>query len=111
MLLATPYRVTRSQRVRFLPRMSVTSSGFAGNCGECKARKKKRQIKHDPNHLATKGGEAGEESGEELEGRMENEGLVEGDQGYSRTSVSVELSSGTLRFYADSPEMSGQFRN
>lgn len=25
--------------------------------------------------------------------------------------VSVELSSGTLRFYADSPEMSGQFRN
>jgi len=72
-LLAAPYRVTRSQRVRFLPRMSVTSSGFAGNCGECKARKKKRQIKHDPDHLAAKGEEAGENR-EELEGRMENEG-------------------------------------
>ena len=49
-LLAASYRVTRSQRVRFLPRMPVTSSGFVGNCGKCRARKK-RQIKH-PNHLA-----------------------------------------------------------
>lgn len=73
-LLAAPYRVTRSQRVRFLPRMSVTSSGFAGNCGECKARKKKkkkRQIKHDPDHLAAKGDGKRERNREELEGRTE----------------------------------------
>lgn len=40
----------------------------------------------------------------------EREGMSRGPR-VSRAGVSVELSSGTLRFYADSPEMSGQFRN
>lgn len=45
------------------------------------AEKKKRQIKHDPDHLAAKGEKAGENR-EELEGRMENEGWSRETKGY-----------------------------
>lgn len=46
--------------------------------------------------------------GRRMKGRWED---ARGGGEGSGTGVSVELSSGTLRFYADSPETSGQFRN
>ena len=52
-------------------------------------------------------GSKGEKGNREMGGRAMNGGWMEGPA----RAVSVELSSGTLRFYADSPETSRQFRN
>jgi len=91
----------------------ATPGGFVGELR--KVQRKNWQIKHDPNHLAA-------ERPRKRQRKRENRAVERWKTGEEiarararrrdvGSGVLVELSSGTLRFYADSPEMSRQFRN